>query len=120
MTGHRVASFVGGPLVAPTLRGQWYNRTVHLVDLHATILDLAGVREALHPPGTLPVDGFSLVPVLNLTRAIDSDIRPNNGELWISDDVYVRPCRCVRKSLFISFALNLLHRSLFFQAHQLL
>ena len=34
--GHRVASFVGGPLVAPTLRGQWYNRTVHLVDLHAT------------------------------------------------------------------------------------
>jgi len=73
--------------VAPTLRGQWYNRTVHLVDLHATILDLAGVREALHPPGTLPVDGFSLVPVLNLTRAIDSDIRPNNGELWISDDV---------------------------------
>ena len=93
--GHRVASFIGGPLVTPALRGQWYNQTVHLVDLHATILDLAGVQAALHPPGTMPVDGFSLVPVLNLTRAIDSDIRPNNGELWITDDVYVQ-CAFIR------------------------
>ena len=45
--GHRVASFVGGPLLAPSLRGRWYNQTVHLVDLHATILDLA--RLYVHP-----------------------------------------------------------------------
>ena len=46
--GHRVTSFVGGPHLAASLRGRWYNQTVHLVDLHATILDLARLYVAFH------------------------------------------------------------------------
>ena len=66
---------------------QRYNQTVHLVDLHATILDIARVSAAMHPPGTLAVDGVSLLPVLNLSISLDAAVRPNGGELWIADDV---------------------------------
>ena len=47
--GHRVPCFIGGPALeklsgGSQLAGRWYNETVHLVDLHATVLDLAGVE----------------------------------------------------------------------------
>ena len=81
--GHRVPSFIGGPMLAPSLRAQWYNQTVHLVDLHATILDLAGLTPQ-HPPGVAAHDGVSLLPVLNLSLSLTTPIR---SELWIGDDV---------------------------------
>ena len=81
--GHRVPSFVGGPRLAPALRGQWYNHSVHLVDLHATILGLAGLVPQ-HPVGTAAHDGVSLVPILNLSLSLATPVRT---ELWIGDDV---------------------------------
>jgi hypothetical protein len=77
--GHRVPSFVGGPALAPSLQMQWYNHTVHLVDLHATILDLAGLVPQ-HPSGVMAHDGVSLLPVLNLSLSLATPIRT---ELWI-------------------------------------
>ena len=79
----QVPSFVWGPALAPSLRTQWYNHTVHLVDLHATILDLAGLVPQ-NPIGVAAHDGVSLLPVLNLSLALATPIRT---ELWIGDDV---------------------------------
>ena len=89
--GHRVPCFIGGPALeklsgGSQLAGRWYNETVHLVDLHATVLDLAGV-EASHPADVAAADGFSLLPLLNGSRPLSTVLRPNNGELWIMDDV---------------------------------
>jgi hypothetical protein len=94
-----VPCFIGGPALeklsgrsqpaepgSNSLAGEWYNETVHLVDLHATILDLAGV-DAAHPAGVAAADGFSLVPILNGSKPLSTVLRPNNGELWIFDDV---------------------------------
>lgn len=81
--GHRVPSFVGGPALAPSLRSKWYNQTVHLVDLHATILDFAGLKPQ-QPTGVAVHDGVSLLPVLELTLSLATPIR---AELWIGDDV---------------------------------
>ena len=81
--GHRVPSFVGGPALAPSLRAQWYNQTVHLVDLHRTILDLVGLAPQ-HPAGVAAHDGVSLLPVLDLSISLATPIR---RELWIGDDV---------------------------------
>jgi hypothetical protein len=78
-----VPCFVGGPALGSSLRSRWYNHTVHLVDLHATILDLANLA-ALHPANVAPVDGVSLRPVLDLATPLDTPIRT---ELWIGDDV---------------------------------
>lgn len=83
--GHRVPAFIAGPAVAAGLAGgRWYNGTVHLVDLHATILELAGVAAAAHPHGVNPVDGLSLVGVLNGSIGPEEQVR---HELWIADDV---------------------------------
>lgn len=107
--GHRVPCFIGGPAltklslysqspsssevaaggsspISSPLAGRWYNETVHLVDLHATILALAGVEVAAHPAGVAAVDGFSLLPILNGSKPLATVLRPNNGELWIVDD----------------------------------
>ena len=35
----------------------------------------------------MPVDGFSLLPVLNASISLRTPIRGNDGELWIADDV---------------------------------
>ena len=67
--GHRVPTFFAGPKVHPSLAGKWYNSTVHLVDLHATILDLAGVA-ASEPHGIAPVDGFTLAPIVRAMHMI--------------------------------------------------
>jgi hypothetical protein len=56
---------------------------VHLVDLHATILDLAGLT-ALQPARVMPADGISLLPVLESLISLDTPIR---AQLWIADDV---------------------------------
>ena len=80
--GHRVPSFIAG--VALGLRGQWYNQTVSLVDLHATILDIAALTARVGPAGVAPADGVSLLPVLNLSVPLGTAIR---SELWIADDV---------------------------------
>jgi hypothetical protein len=56
---------------------------VHLVDLHATILDLAGLT-ALQPTRVMPADGISLLPVLESLISLDTPIR---AQLWIADDV---------------------------------
>ena len=67
--GHRVPTFIGGPPVSRSpLGGAWHNATAHLVDLHATILDLAGVTAADPGKGNgsswvPPVDGASLLPL---------------------------------------------------------
>ncbi len=83
--GHRVPAFIGGPGVSasPTLSGKWYNGTVHLVDLHATLLDLGGAVPQ-HPAGTIPIDGVSLVQVMNGSVGLSESVR---SELWIADDV---------------------------------
>lgn len=81
--GHRVPAFIGGPRVAKALSGQWYNGTVHLVDLHATLLDLGGAVPQ-QPAGTVPIDGVTLVPVLNGSLELSQPVR---SELWIADDV---------------------------------
>jgi hypothetical protein len=57
--------------------------TVHLVDLHATLLDLGGAVPQ-HPAGTVPIDGVSLVQVLNGSVGLTEPVR---SELWIADDV---------------------------------
>jgi arylsulfatase A-like enzyme len=87
--GHRVPTFFGGPLVSRSpLGGVWHNGTTHLVDLHATILDMAGVVAAdphkSNGSWVPPVDGVSLLPILNGTLPPGTAIRP---ELWIADDV---------------------------------
>lgn len=76
-------AFIGGPAVSSQLAGQWYNNTVHLVDLHATVIDLAG-GVAAQPSGVAPVDGVSLVGVLNGSIKLSEPVRT---ELWIADDV---------------------------------
>ena len=87
--GHRVPTFIGGPLVGRSpLAGLWHNGTTHLVDLHATILDMAGVAAAdphrANGSWVPPVDGVSLLPVLNGTLPPGTATR---AELWIADDV---------------------------------
>ena len=81
--GHRVPSFVAGPRLAPSLRMRWYNHSVHLVDLHATILDLVGLVPE-NPRGVAAHDGVSLRPVLTLSVSLKTPIRT---ELWVGDDV---------------------------------
>lgn len=81
--GHRVPSFVASPRLASTRAGAWYNGTVHLVDLHATILDLAGLA-AVAPPGVVGVDGVTVLGVINGSQSLTHDVRT---ELWIADDV---------------------------------
>eukprot|EP00041_Stephanoeca_diplocostata_P031016 m.953623 g.953623 ORF g.953623 m.953623 type:complete len:543 (-) comp23871_c1_seq11:3532-5160(-) len=81
--GHRVAAFIGGGLLSNKLRGQWYNQTLHLVDLHATICDLAGVVPA-SPSTMTKVDGVSVVGVLNGSMSLGAPVRT---ELWIADTV---------------------------------
>ena len=82
--GHRVPSFIGGPAVSESLAGKVYKGTVHLVDLHRTILDLAGVAAPAQPSGVKPHDGVSLVGVLEGRVALDTPVR---SELWIADSV---------------------------------
>ena len=81
--GHRVPAFIAGPAVPTAVASHWYNGTVHLVDLHATIIDLGG-GVAAQPAGVKPVDGVSLVSVLNGSVPLDGQVR---SELWIADDV---------------------------------
>ncbi len=81
--GHRVPAFIGGPLVPLSLAGTWYNGTVHLVDLHRTLLDLGG-GVAVRVAGIPDIDGVSLVSVLNGSVAVTEPVR---SELWIADDV---------------------------------
>ena len=54
--------------------------------LKATILDIAGITTAAHPAGVLPVDGFSLLHILNQSVPLTTVLRPRGGELWIYDD----------------------------------
>ena len=68
-------SWIGGPALRPSLRAHWYNETVHLVDLHRTILDLAGVAIPAHPAGVMGADGYSLVPLLNGSAPLTSVLR---------------------------------------------
>ena len=82
--GHRVPGFIGGAALSPSLRGHWYNQSIHMVDVHATILELAGLAARAAPAGVAPVDGVSLMPLLNLSLPLSSPIR---AELWIADDV---------------------------------
>lgn len=85
--GHRVPTFFGGPLVSG-IGGAWHNGTTHLVDLHATILDMAGVVAAdphkSNGSWVSPVDGVSLLPILNGSLPLGTATRP---ELWVADDV---------------------------------
>ena len=61
-------------MLAASLRTQWYNHSVHLVDLHATILDLAGIQPQ-QPVGVAAHDGVSLLPVLTLSIPLATPIR---------------------------------------------
>ena len=82
--GHRVPSFVSGGALTDELRGSWYNHTIHFVDLHRTILDLAGLSTPEEPAAVKPHDGVSLGPWLNLSQGLDTPLR---DELWIANDV---------------------------------
>ena len=82
--GHRVPSFISGPAVSESLAGKVYKGTVHLVDLHRTILDLAGVAAPAQPSGVKPHDGVSMVGVLEGRAALDTPVR---SELWIAHSV---------------------------------
>ena len=81
--GHRVPAFIGGPALPAPMRGAWYNGTLHLVDLHATLLDLGGAV-ASQPKGVVPIDGVSIVSVLNGSVGLEAPLRT---ELWIADEV---------------------------------
>lgn len=82
------ASVKGPRISGSPLGGLWHNGTTHLVDLHATILDMAGVVAAdphkSNGSWVPPVDGVSLLPILNGTVPAGTATRQ---ELWIADDV---------------------------------
>ena len=77
--GHRVPSFISGPAVSESLAGKVYKGTVHLVDLHRTILDLAGVAAPAQPSGVKPHDGVSMVGVLEGRAALDTPVDDERG-----------------------------------------
>lgn len=79
--GHRVPTFVAGGALEPSLQGKWHNGTTHLVDLHATICDLAGATPA-QLGSVAPLDGFSLGAILNGTMPLGTQVRQ---ELWMNN-----------------------------------
>lgn len=79
--GHRVPTFIAGGALAVGLRGAWHNGTTHLVDLHATVCDLAGALPA-QPPAVAPLDGFSLRGILNGSLPPGAQVR---DELWMNN-----------------------------------
>lgn len=61
--GVRVPFFISGPDVVNPDRTS--SALVHVVDVFATVLELAGVNPAAAQPAALPSDSRSLVPILN-------------------------------------------------------